>query len=64
MKRRLWIAAMSLFILLAGAPQQAQAEAGNSCVAYSCVDNSGCDLLCACQYVGGTTVASKGRCGS
>ena len=51
MKRQLWIVSMSLFVLVAGAAKPAKASRTFTCTAYACLDQSGCDLGCNCQYV-------------
>jgi hypothetical protein len=52
MKRRLWIAGLSLFILAASKPKPAQASSRSGCIHYECVNQNGCDIDCSCRYVG------------
>lgn len=55
MKRKLWIASMSLFVLVIGAARPAKVSHRLECTHYACTDMSGCDLGCNCQYVGNGT---------
>lgn len=63
MKRRLWIAAMALFVVSLGSAEPARATLRNahSCIKYSCQDATGCDPFCNCQDVGH---GSTGTCGN
>lgn len=61
MKRRLWIAAMSLFVLSVGNSAVLPAQRASGCAPLHCNNDSQCQFGCACITITGL---SAGRCGS
>lgn len=65
MKQRLWILAMSMFVLLAGAPSHARvaSTAMNCGCAVECIAVQDCPAGCTiCDHVPGHDEDAKGRC--